>query len=511
MTTQIEIEQKYEASGELRLPPLEGLPQVATVGATEDETLSAEYFDTDDLRLLRAGVTVRRRRGGPDEGWHLKLPLHTQNGGGPVSRQEIRLPLARRGRPVPDELTRLIVVHTRQEPLRPVAQIETRRHRTVLRDAAGASLAEVVADEVAAQSMGASTTVSLWNEVEVELTGGSRELLRAADKRLRGSGLRPAGRAAKLERVLSTSPPPSPTAATPGPGSSAGEVVLGYIAAQAARLKSLDPAVRKDEPDAVHQMRVTARRLRSALQEFPMLISADATWLLRDELKRLGKVLGDARDAEVLSGQLRSDLAQTPMEQVIGPAQARIQRHFAAREAAGRDAVLRALDSAAYFTLLDELDRLLDEPPLLPAAACPARQILPKAVGRSFRRTRRRMRRATRSPEGTARDTALHEARKAAKRTRYAAEAVRPACGTKAARLASRMKAVQSVLGDHQDAVNARAVAREIGMSAYQAGENAFSFGVLYERARRDASDDQKQARRTWKRATRGTAARWPK
>ncbi len=75
MTTEVrETEQKYEVEGDVALPSLADLPRVATVSEPEQETLVAEYYDTDDLRLLRAGITIRRRRGGADEGWHLKLP-----------------------------------------------------------------------------------------------------------------------------------------------------------------------------------------------------------------------------------------------------------------------------------------------------------------------------------------------------------------------------------------------------------------------------------------------------
>jgi CHAD domain-containing protein len=501
MTIEIrETEQKYEATPGAPLPSLEGLPRVAALSEPEAATLTAEYYDTEDLRLLKAGVTLRRRHGGADEGWHLKLP----EWGPATTRRELRLPLERAGDPVPDELARLVVGYTRRAPLRPIARIETHRRRTMLRDAAGASLAEVAADEVAAQTLGTSTTVSRWDEIELELTGGGPKLLRAADKRLRRGGLRPVRRSTKLERVLAAAP------ATRGAsGSTAGDVVLGYLAAQVARLQALDPAVRWNEPDSIHQMRVTTRRLRSTLQTFTKVIPAAATRHLIDELRRFGRVLGDARDGEVLSEHLLAGLDAFPVELVLGPARARIRAHFAPVEAAARAAVLEELDSPAYFAMLDELDRLLGDPPLTTEAARPASQVLPSAVARSYRRTRRRMRRAKRIPAGPTRDTALHDVRKAAKRARYAAEAARAADGKKARRFAKRMKAVQSVLGDHQDTVNARAAAREIGIHAHLAGENAFSFGLLQERAYRDAQDLQAQALRTWKRA-RKTARRWP-
>ncbi|MGH3165480.1 MAG: CHAD domain-containing protein, partial [Trebonia sp.] len=74
--------------------------------------------------------------------------------------------------------------------------------------------------------------------------------------------------------------------------STAGEVVLTYLGEHAARLESLAPAVQRDEPDSVHQTRVTARRLRSTLQSFPMVVPREATERLRDDLKWLGGVLG---------------------------------------------------------------------------------------------------------------------------------------------------------------------------------------------------------------------------
>jgi CHAD domain-containing protein len=293
------------------------------------------------------------------------------------------------------------------------------------------------------------------------------------------------------------------------PDSTAGDVVLAYLGTQTARLKSLDPAVRRGTPDAVHQMRVTARRLRSTLQSFRAILPEEATRHLRDELKWLGVVLGDARDDEVLSDYLLARLADTPAELVIGPAQARIRVHFAPREAEAQRAVLTALDSQRYFSMLDELDGLLADPPLPPAAAERAGDAVPRAVARAHRRARRRMRLAKQAPAGPGRDAALHETRKAAKRARYAAEAAQPVSGKKARRYAKRMKAVQSVLGDHQDSVNARVAAREIGVRAHLAGENAFTFGLLYERAHCEAQALQGQARRAWRRAARGKAREW--
>src|SRR5215467_6304346 len=165
--------------------------------------------------------------------------------------------------------------------------------------------------------------------------------------------------------------------------SPSGDVVLTYLGTHAARLKALDPAVRRDAPDSVHQMRVAARRLRSTLQAYPTILSRPATRHMRDELKWLGGMLGEARDNEVLSDYLQTRLADLPPEMVLGPAKARVRAHFAPREASARNAVVDALSSARYFTMLAELDRLLADPPLTAAAAEPAGEVLPRAVARA--------------------------------------------------------------------------------------------------------------------------------
>jgi CHAD domain-containing protein len=267
--------------------------------------------------------------------------------------------------------------------------------------------------------------------------------------------------------------------------------------------------VRLDEPGSVHQMRVASRRLRSTLRSFGPIMPRDATAGLAADLKWLGGVLGAARDGEVVAGHLRGSLRQLPVELRIGPADARIQGHFASVRAAARTELLATLDSERYFSLLDDLDRLLAEPPLTPEAARRATDVLPEAARRAHRQAARRMHRAWRAPAGPARDETLHRARKSARRARYAAEAIGPAAGGEATRFARRMKKVQSVLGEHQDSVIARAVARDLGIAAHLAGENAFSYGLLYGRDACDAGRLQAEARRLWGKASR--RSRWPR
>jgi CHAD domain-containing protein len=504
-----EVERKYEMPDEAGLPALADLPGVASAGEPAEETLEAVYFDTADLDLARAGVTMRRRAGGADEGWHLKLPV------GSDERRELRAPLGRRSGTgadeVPAELARLVTVHTRGGALAPVARVRTTRTRRLLRDEAGEVLAEVVDDRVSGQTLGDRTTVSSWREVEVELSGGDRELFGAVEERLAGAGATRARNAAKLERVLEDRWPADPAERWrhPRPRSRAGEVVMAYVAEQVATIKAYDPRVRRDEPDAVHRMRVATRRLRSALQAFGRLVDRDATRGLTGELKWLAGVLGEERDTEVMAGRLAGMVAATDDDLVLGPVAARVTDTFAGRRARTHAEVLETLDGARYLALLDALDALVAHPSLTRRGRRRARAALPREVARTHRRVARRAAAAVAANPGPARDVALHETRKAAKRARYAGEAASPVYGKKARRYASGMEKLQEELGEHQDGVTLRRVLRQLGAQAHLAGENGFTFGLLHERERVAGERSAGRFPKAWKRAHRPRRRRW--
>jgi CHAD domain-containing protein len=497
-----ETELKFDAGADLVLPGLDSLPGVARAEAPREDLLIAEYFDTADLRLLRAGITLRRRSGGLDAGWHLKLPA------GAHSRTEIRLPLGDQDDEVPGELVSLVRSRTRQLPLRPVARLATRRLTITLVDARGEKLAEVADDEVTATRPEDSVPDLHWREIEVELAGGSEQLLDAAAQRLREAGLRPSAQSAKLQRVLGTMPArsarPELTSASP-----AYQLVIAYLAANTEELARLDPLVRRDEPDALHQMRVATRRLRSALRTFSSVLSGDMTAGLAAELQWLGGVLGQARDNEVQAERLRQHAADLGAELLVGPVAARIQAHFARSGSSARDAVLAALSSPRYDALLDGLDALIADPPLGPDAETAAGVALPASVLDSFAATRRRIRHARHAQPGSPRNVLLHRARRAAKRARYAAEAARPVAGQDAEAFARQMKTVQSVLGEYQDAVVGSGLARDLGIEAHLAGENAFSYGVLYGRELARQRELGRAARRVWRHASDERYRQW--
>jgi CHAD domain-containing protein len=256
-------------------------------------------------------------------------------------------------------------------------------------------------------------------------------------------------------------------------------------------------------------MRVTARRLRSALQGLRGVLDHDATAQVVEDLRWLGSELSPARDAEVTAAHFDAAVHALPDADILGPVATQINRRFAREQARGKQRAVAALDGRRYLELQERLDTLLAAPPLTTRKRDLLDRQLLKDVRKAYRRTAKRLKQPSRegssSPHGAsaaparAHDDALHEARKAAKRLRYVLEAVEPVYGKKAATLRKRVKATASLLGDHHDTVTARPVLRELAAQAHQDGGNGFTFGVLY--AQEQAAADQYEARlhQAWK------------
>ncbi|MCB5906737.1 CYTH and CHAD domain-containing protein [Streptomyces pinistramenti] len=494
-----EIERKYAATDRTRLPDLTAVHGVAAVVEKEPEILDATYYDTVALRLTAHGITLRRRTGGHDPGWHLKLPA------GPHARDEIQAPPAVE---LPGDLAGLVRSRVRGAALVPVMRLRTRRVRRQLVGADGAVLAEIAVDAVRAERPGGAGGAVTWAEIEAEVTaGGGPGLLDALDACLVAGGIRRSDAPSKLARALAATAPVARRVERPPERkrstATAGDVVLTYAREQARVIVALDPAVRRELPDAVHRMRVATRRLRSTLRSCRAVLDRTVTDPVAVELKWLAGELGADRDREVLAARIQDGLAAPPVPPCAEPARARVRAWSRARRSGSRRQVAVALDGRRYLALLDTLDGLLADPPLCKAAGRAPCKVLTKAVRKDFARLARRMADVPAAPAGPQRDLALHEARKAAKRARYAAEAARPALGGRAERFARRIADLQQLLGDHHDSVVAREALRELAGAAQEAGESGFAFGVLHGREEAVAADRERELPGRWAKAAR--------
>jgi CHAD domain-containing protein len=433
MADHLEIEHKYDIASNTTLPDLSGLPGV-TVGEPETHTLVARYFDTDDLSLAAHGITLRHRRGGPDDGWHLKLPVSAG------VRRELHEPPGT-GKAVPARLATLVAAHTRGRPLHRVATLETRRTVVPLLGDGDEVLAEVADDEVSGRPVGGPPET--WREIEIELGAGSPDLLAAAGERLRTMGARPARSGSKLGRLLSPREPEPPRREY----HTAGDVIATYVAEQLTTILEYDPKVRLAEYDAVHRMRVAVRRIRSILRTSAGLLDPESTPWLEGELKWLAAELGEVRDLEVLRERFTGRLAE------IGEPPPPWLAGLSAQERLAYGRLGGVLRGHRYFALLDALDAFVADPPFTERASRKARKAVPRLVARAWRRVARRH---AELEAATDPDEARHRTRKAAKRARYTAEAARPVLGEPARRLAQQAERVQETLGAYQDSVVAR-------------------------------------------------------
>jgi inorganic triphosphatase YgiF len=194
----LETELKFEVSPDFVVPDLGGLVDRSGVTEPEVRLLTASYFDTGDLRLAAAKITLRRRTGGTDAGWHLKLPAGTG------SRRELQAPLGDSATSVPSQLASLVSDQVGGQPLRVVAVLETRRTARNVTAPDGEVLAEVADDLVTGRVPGQGEPLT-WREIEVELVSGGPDVLAAARTRLTEAGARPSDSPSKLSRVLSRS------------------------------------------------------------------------------------------------------------------------------------------------------------------------------------------------------------------------------------------------------------------------------------------------------------------
>ncbi|MBT2547361.1 CYTH and CHAD domain-containing protein [Arthrobacter sp. ISL-65] len=536
----LETEKKYDVGSDAALPDLAAIPGVGRVGEPHDTELEAVYFDTEDLVLASRRITLRRRRGGADAGWHVKLPPEPAAGAGPASeeapgaRREIHAPLGQAD-VVPGKLLAHLHAYLRGSDPVPVARLNTRRTTHALYGDDGMHLADFADDTVDAELLqGAGQKPAgesagreqQWREWELELVHGQPEVFAAAAEVLSAAGARPSAHESKLRRALGEAAPKAPgpaetdgTAATEGgvkqpggrkPGKKwpASAVVSAYLDGQISEILANDARVRLEEPDAVHAMRSATRRVRSALAVYRKLYGRGAVGRLRDELKWLGRILGTPRDAEVMLERLRTHTGKLPPGEAADDVKRRIERELGTRLDAGYRKTQEVLLTDRYFRLLDDLEYFRDHPPVRPAASAPARKAARKLVGKPVKRLRRAHKAVLRAKDGagerpgmelkdaTGHETALHQVRKDAKRLRHAAETVGPVFGKRATRLAKAAHKQQKILGDHHDSVMARIFLGKLASGPDLPEPVAAAYGSLLKREQKNTAKAQAKYRK---------------
>jgi CHAD domain-containing protein len=449
-----EYERKLDAPVGFRLPPLGGRQ-------LEPRSFTSVYYDVPGGSLAAAGITLRRRTEHGRSVWQLKL-----------LSEAFRLELEEAGGPahIPDKLTRLLRAHLRRGPLEKVAELRTRRSGELV--AREGSRAEVTLDQVSI--MDARRVRDRFVEVEVELRSGDPQQLDLIARELREAGAQRGAETPKLFRAL------APVAEPPHDGPAAIEALRAGLLDQLREIEAHDPGTRLGrDPESLHDMRVAVRRARSLFRVGRPVIGTD-TEAVEAGLKDLGRVLGDVRDLDVLIERLLAEAER--LDDDDREAFRTAITALTHERSTARRRLLHALDSNRYLRLLDDFERVARE--LVPSGDDSTLAVL---VDRQAVKLRKIAKSLPKDPA----DSALHELRKAGKRTRYAAELAGDS------KLVRRAKQLQNVLGEHQDAVVVGARLRELAAAGDPA--LAFAAGRI---AEREASR-RREARKRWPRAWR--------
>lgn len=449
----VEREIKLSVDDHFRLPKLTGIPLPRRL-------LTSTYYDTSQYDLAHAGITLRHRVERGKQAWQLKLPLMKD-------RQEIEL-VDRQSIP-PTIFRDLLFLPLGQRQLVPVATLRVWRAGIRVR-IDHAPVAEVTLDHVSVMKDGA--TLQRFRELEIEQVNGKKSSLPDLERQLRQAGACDHDGRPKLFRALSlVTSDPEPLPASDAPA-------LAHVRWALARhtqwLVTHDPGARLGrEPESLHQMRVATRQLRAILRTAKPLLIPEWADSLRDELRWLGRLLGPARDLDVQLAYFReeSSALDTRDRRPLTPFIA----HLEAQRTKAQEVLVNELTSARYLDLI----RRLQEAPRDPTAV-ESTLTLRDLAKQEFTKLRNAIHQAGHTPNSAI----IHDIRIKAKRARYAAELAEPTVGKPATRFIAKARAVQNILGMHQDAIQAEAHIRGF-LKHSTSTRAAFVAGRMVERQRR--------------------------
>ncbi len=509
-----EVELKLEVAGSADPTELLRSPRLAELaaGRPRRQALRSVYYDTPDLSLWREGLVLRVRELG--RGRIVGVKTRGVVRGGLVAREEVeaplvgdvadlrRVPRARLFDAIPEpRLRRAVEKAAAGQPL--AARVETRVERIALLLRLAEATIELALDQGEVHAGRSRLPI---RELELELLSGPPRALfdvalrLAPDLELRPSSL------GKAERgfALLLGKEPAPARAEPialrhdAPLEETIRLVLGECLRHLTQ--SQRAAERGDDPEGVHQMRVGARRLRSALGLFEPWLLARTARALSEELRWLARALGRARELDVFLSDLIGPLARSR------PDDKGLAALCEAADAARGDAytaVRRALASRRYSRLVLRLGRFVEAPFRrgdLVALQTPAR----RAARRVLRRRAEKMHELG-ERLGALPPRDLHRLRIRTKRLRYAIELVGPLFGEKSsARMARRLAVLQDALGHLNDLASAEALLvqlRERSGAAAMAMVRAEGFVLGY--AERSSAAGRAELADAWQRVSR--------
>ncbi len=402
-------------------------PDAFEVSAQPEREQHDEYWDTAGWLVWRAGFACRVRR----RGEAAELTLKALSGGDAHMRRRIELnePIDALGglagniaRPA-GEAGRLLRTLAGPHPLARVAALTTHRTTLTLADGAG-PLGEVSLDRT---TVGEGSRAHELQYVEVEVDSDAVDRARPFVEALEeGTGLRPAptGKLAAALAASGASPGWEPRPLGPMTVdrlSTLAEVAYAALRRDFLRLVEHEPVARLGQDILPPELADQGKELR---------------WL--------GRSLGEARDLDV---QRERFALAAPL--IGGKAARAIEAIFDERHARAREAVLAALNSDRYVAMTEAMSDLLRAGPVPGRGDEPAL----KAALSHIQSRRRPARDAGSAVKATSPDSDYHALRLKVRDLRYVLEFFSPLGGEPAEAYIRQVTRLQTLLGDHQDAV----------------------------------------------------------
>lgn len=454
-----ELKLTVDAEAEARLRRHPALAKLRTE-PRRTETLLSVYYDTPDHALARAGIALRLRKVG--RRWVQTVKRGRQGGDGLFSQQELERPapggrLALDG-PDPEGAYRSIAEVSGETPLAPVFETRIKRTREKLRTEDGSEIelaldhGEVVAGEVSEPI----------HEAELELLSGqigavydlARELFTEGPVRLAAEN-----KAAHGYRVARGKPAPPLRPRNAGVLSYDREATVESVARDVFRdchgqiATNLLVVASTGEPEGPHQLRVGLRRLRTAFSVFGPSLGPEALEPLSQEARRLGQVVGQLRDVDVLIDEVVAEVAGRGLDTEARDA---LARALETQRSSVRNAVRAALAAPEAVAFVFNLGRMIESRGWLAPSdysqtarlATPIAEVAPGLLDKRYRKVVKRARKLRKlDTEG------LHELRKELKKLRYTADVLDPIFpGKKVAAFIKSLKQLQDNFGSLNDA-----------------------------------------------------------
>lgn len=463
-----EVERKVRIDDEFELAPVLANIASFTSAPAEPVDMVAQYYDTDELTLLRWRITLRRREGGADEGWHLKLPVDDG-----IARDELHFPLSAH---VPPQLADIVSPLLGEKPLLMQAEVRTHRIPTIIRDAAGVDRAEVVDDRVRVSAQ--DGTAIEFREIEAEaLDAASPESLEAMEIVV-GCLLAAGGSPSSVSKAASAlgpragGPPDVPQPPLPRKERLAVDFVRYELALQVRAFLFADIDVRRDVPGAAKRLRISARRITALLEALSPLFEPDWAERLREELDWIEIEIGGIRAAELLRDRITGDLSDLGLGDSI---RSSVEGDLEGRMRSARSGALAALRSDRHLYLVEDLVVAGTDPAVTVPAFEPYSSIVPALVKAAVERFR-----ATTSNlhlDSSADDWA--QAAAAIRTARYAARAILPMHGKRMTRIERELHRISDAFTRIAECNLAQQALSDLALQSDS--RHAFALGRMHE------------------------------